>query len=160
MSGYELEENATRFPDEFEMEGKRGTVEIFPSSLTFHSVPRTTTQFAEASVKPNCGTQTEVWVPFSTRIGNFKTAIAEVWALLMWGLMDSTGHRPGKPTLGEPEPTSLALSGLDFSGLRQEGSQNPSAHCPPRMSLTTHVAEFPGLFRRLNGWRVARWPSF
>ena len=35
------------------------------------------------------------------------------------GPMGSTGHRLAVPTLGEPEPTSLALSGLDFSGLRQ-----------------------------------------
>lgn len=33
--------------------------------------------------------------------------------------MDSTGHRLVVPTLGEPELTPLALSGLDFSGLRQ-----------------------------------------
>ena len=33
--------------------------------------------------------------------------------------MDSTGHRIVVPTLGEPELTPLALSGLDFSGLRQ-----------------------------------------
>ena len=33
--------------------------------------------------------------------------------------MDSTGHRLAVPTLGEPELTPLALSGLDFSGLRQ-----------------------------------------
>ena len=57
MSGYELEEKATGFADEFDMEGNRGKVEIFPFSLTFHWVPRPAKQFAGASAKRKSGTQ-------------------------------------------------------------------------------------------------------
>ena len=54
-----MEEKATRYTDDFEMDGKRGMVEIFPSSLTFHWEPRSATQFAGASAKQKCGTQNE-----------------------------------------------------------------------------------------------------
>lgn len=58
--------------------------------------------------------------------------------------MGSTGHRLAVPTLSEPEPTRLALSGLDFSGLRQGeaktfstlSSEGISEHSGPRRSRT------------------------
>ena len=36
-----LEEKATGFADEFDMDGRTGMLGMFPSSLTFHREPRT-----------------------------------------------------------------------------------------------------------------------
>lgn len=46
-----LEEKATRFADEFDMDGRRGMLGMFPSSLTFHREPRTSYRICKSQLK-------------------------------------------------------------------------------------------------------------
>ena len=50
-TGNKLEEKAIRFAYEFDQEGRRRMVDIFPSSFAFHWEPWPAAQFAGASEK-------------------------------------------------------------------------------------------------------------
>ena len=92
---------------------KRGMVEIFPSSLTFHWAPRTSYTICRSQckkkvwdLKRKCGT------PFWASIGNFKTGRAEVGALLSVGPKGQ--HRP---QASEANPVWLEAAPFVFQAL-------------------------------------------
>ena len=68
-----LEEKATRFADEFDMDGRRGMLGMFPSSLTFHWEPRTSYRICKSQLKNE---------NYSKHIRDFKTGRVEVGSLL------------------------------------------------------------------------------
>jgi len=61
--GNKLEEKAIQFAYEFDKEGRRRMVDIFPSSLAFHWEPRTSYPFAGASENESVGHKTNMWDP-------------------------------------------------------------------------------------------------
>ena len=81
----QVEGKALGFAYEFDKEGRRRMVDIFPSSLAFHWDPGPATQFVGASEKPKCGTQ-KCGTPCSRNTRHFKTGRAEVGSLLSVGL--------------------------------------------------------------------------